>query len=416
MIREGDSSLMDVPVVAAVAPPRLGHFRADLLRVMVVEPQGAAGIWHYACAFSHALAGVGVGVTIATLSPVEPVGAELGVPVRIIGTRAPRRWWPPAVFAKRVMNHAARLAGLLAAVQEYRPDVVHIQDPVSKLDFLYNKLLRSSQGSKIVYTAHEVYWEKRVGWFDLARYRGADAILVHSRNAVEDLARGGVDRARIFRIPHGNYLHLCHDRGLDREEARRLLGLPASSRVLLFFGAVSPYKGLDLLIEAFSRIAQRDGDAHLVVAGRPQGDISPYLRRIDSLKVGSRILTDLRYIPFEEFAKFFVACDVVVLPYRRIYQSGILQLAYGFGRPVVVTNVGGIAEAVQDDRTGVVAPSLGPEGIATAISAILADPEAGAAMGRRGRELAETKYSWDGIARNVVQLYASLWAGHPVSQ
>ena len=389
-------------------PGEAAGFRPARLRVLIVEPHGSGGNWHYAHALSGALLAAGLEVVLGTLSPVENLADLDQVRVRIIGVSRRGSTWSPSTLARRMLNHVGKLIGLIQVVNEFRPDVVHLHDPVGKLDFLYMRVLRL-MGSKIVYTAYSprpLSW--KVTWFDWARYRGADAVLVHSENAVADLVSAGVDIGRIVQIPHGNFLRFCDNLGLNQIEARRLLSLPDSARVVLFFGGISPHKGVDVLIEAFSRALRVDPDLRLVIAGDPRMDVSEYERTIERLALGSRVLMDLRYIPFGEFAKFFVACDVVALPYRRNYQSGILQLAYGFGRPVIVTDVGGISDAVRSDETGVVAGSGDAQALAEAIRQILADPESTRMMGRRARHVAETKYSWGAVARIVTEVYESV--------
>lgn len=380
------------------------------LRVFIVEPQGSGGNWHYANALTRTLMAAGMQVALGTLAPVER-SAHLGeLPIRIIGSDSRAGRWSAPGLVLRIFSHVGNVLGLLRAVNEFRPHIVHFHGPMGQLDFLYMRILKAG-GSKIVFTAHEPRpVSGKVTGLDWARYREADAVLVHSENGVDDLVSAGVDRGRVVRIFHANYTHLCDESGLSRLEARELLGLPDSARVLLFFGGIAPYKGLDILIEAFSKAATADSSLHLVIAGGLRMDFSEYQQAIDRLASRDRVLKDLRYIPLGEFAKFFVACDVVVLPYRRIYQSGVLQLAYGFARPVVVTNVGGISDSVLEDQTGVVARSVDADALADAITDILSDPERARMMGWRARHLAETKYSWESVASSVAKVYESVCA------
>ncbi|HEY6073046.1 MAG TPA: glycosyltransferase family 4 protein [Anaerolineales bacterium] len=382
------------------------------MRAMIVEPQGAAGIWHYAVSLSQALGGIGVEVVLATLAPVERDLPTTGpdIPIRVVGSKVDRGKWPPTVMLRRAASQVQRLSGIWSAVRDYRPNVVHIHDPIGRFDFLYERLLRS-RGTRVVYTAHEVWWDGMGSWFDLARCRQANAVIVHSAETMRELALRGVPSERMRQIPHGNYLHFCEDRGLTQSDARRMLGLPAAARqVVLFFGAIAPYKGLDLLIEAFARLSAANDALYLVIAGRPKGDFSMYQRILSRTRVTHRVVKNLGYVPFDQFAKYFVAADVIVLPYRRISQSGILQLAYGFSKPVVVTDVGGLGEAVRADHTGVVSSGVTADGLAAAIKQVLDDPVAASVMGSRGRRLAETKYSWRTIATQLLRVYEEVCA------
>jgi glycosyltransferase involved in cell wall biosynthesis len=245
--------------------------------------------------------------------------------------------------------------------------------------------------------------------------RQVDLILTHAVRTRLQLIDEGILEERIVRIPHGNYIFLCQPSDMPREEAKRSLALPSHARVLLFFGHVEWRKGLERLIEALAILAKHDQAVRLIIAGTANEDFAPYERLMGHLGVREKVFVDLRWIPYEEMQRYFNAADVVVLPYRQISQSGVIQLAYAYSRPVVVTDVGGIGEVVSEDGTGIVSESEKPEAIAHAIRQLFADPDAAARMGERGRQLAETKYAWSGIARQVAECYRALVPGYAVS-
>jgi len=192
---------------------------------------------------------------------------------------------------------------------------------------------------------------------------------------------------------------------MQPEEAKRLLGIPPDARVVLFFGHVEWRKGLERLIQAFDLLAVDYSDLYLVIAGTANEDFSPYQRLIAKLRARDRVVVHLGWIEFSEMQRYFNAAFVVVLPYRRISQSGVIQLAYAYRRPLVVANVGGIAEVISEDATGVVAASGEPADLADAVRQLLSSPDEAIRMGERGRVLAETKYSWSGVAREVSEYY-----------
>lgn len=388
---------------------------ANAERVLLVEPQGEpGGMWHYAGCLSDALSAAGLDITLATISPHEPLSAEHDVRVCSIGTRSPQASPLPMRLIARAANNLQRSRRLYQLVQTLQPAIVHLNNPLSKLDFFNFRRLRSI-GPRFVYTAHDPKPDTGVTWFDWARFREADAILVHSTKAELDLTAGGIAKSKIARIHHGNYLKFCRDVDLPRDEAKRLLGLPPSASVLLFFGTILPYKGLDILLEAFSLMRTQRPDLYMVIAGEPLEDFAPYRREIERLDLCRRTILDLRYVPFDEFPKYFRSADVVVFPYRYVYQSGVLQLAYGFGRPVAATDVGGLGELIAEDRTGVVAPAVDPRALADVILRLLSDPATAEEMGRHGRHLAETKYAWPAIAQKVIEVYRTVGA-FPVAE
>ncbi|HKX19311.1 MAG TPA: glycosyltransferase family 4 protein [bacterium] len=378
-------------------------------RVLMVTGQSGGGIWHYACALSKALTDEGVDVALAAPYPFESDVVD-GLPVWPLGSQNSDGTRSPSLRWHRAAGHLQKLRQLRQLLLDFHPDIVHFHDRFGLFDFLYLDLLKRL-GPRIVYTAHDVRsLFGKTTWFDRARYRAADAIFVHSSNGVADLLEGGIDQSRIVRVPHANYYHL---RDRSATQCRRDypdLGIPSGARPILFFGSIAPYKGLSLLIEAFSLLLRDDPSVYLVIAGRPKDDFEVYNRQIHRLKLEEHVVADLRYIPFEEFGRFFLAANVVVLPYQRIYQSGILQLAYAFGRPVVVTNVGGLGEMVAEDRTGLVAETNDTVGLASAIRHLLTEHANAEEMGNRARRLATTKYSWAAVARKVAEIYQALQA------
>ena len=158
-----------------------------------------------------------------------------------------------------------------------------------------------------------------------------------------------------------------------KEEARNRLQIPADSKVLLLFGFVRDYKGLDLLIESMSLLPE---DYYLIIAGEVYGDDKKYRERIKRLNLNGRIQANLRYISDEEVSLFFSAADVNVLPYRSATQSGILSIAYHFELPVIVTDTGSLKASVEPYQSGMVVPEADPHMIARAVLDYFADQKA----------------------------------------
>lgn len=200
-------------------------------------------------------------------------------------------------------------------------------------------------------------------------------------------------QARVKLMPHPLYDHF--GKPVPQAEARKKLGLPANARVLLFFGLIRGYKGLDLLIEAFGKLDQRH---HLVIAGEPYGDFSSYQRQIDASPLREHIHLHARFISDGEVPGFFCAADAVVLPYKSATQSGITAIAFHFGVPVVATDVGGLAETVRTGNTGVLASEASAAAIKDATDAVFAiDP---AAL-RSGIAALREELSWQRFAQGL---------------
>ncbi len=154
----------------------------------------------------------------------------------------------------------------------------------------------------------------------------------------------------------------------SQQQARATLGIPTDAEVLLFFGYVRRYKGLDVLIEAFAIARSQRPALFLLIAGEFYEDEAKYRRQIAALGVEDAVKVVNAYIPNEEVGMYYSAADVVVLPYREATQSGILATAYTFQRPVIATAVGGLQELVEEGKTGLIAPPEDPHQLAATIN------------------------------------------------
>lgn len=206
--------------------------------------------------------------------------------------------------------------------------------------------------------------------------------------------------AKVKLMPHPLYDHF--GTAMPRAEARKKLGVPADARVLLFFGLIRDYKGLDLLIDAFGKLDER---YHLVIAGEPYGDFGRYRQQIEASPLSANIHQHTRFIDDHEVPAFFGAADAVVLPYKSATQSGITAIAYHFGVPVIATDVGGLKEALKDGRTGVLVPAVSADAIAAGIKQLFEqDPSVFQANIAALRE----ELSWHRFADGLVEFASVL--------
>lgn len=155
--------------------------------------------------------------------------------------------------------------------------------------------------------------------------------------------------------------------GIGKSEAREKLGLKQEDKILLFFGFVREYKGLKYLLEAMPEIIQKLENVKLLVVGDFDGDKETYVDQIKRLKIDENVIIADGYIPDREVEPYFAACDLVMLPYISATQSGIAQIAYGFRKPVIATNVGGLPDVVKDGETGYLVKPQNPEELALAV-------------------------------------------------
>jgi glycosyltransferase involved in cell wall biosynthesis len=351
------------------------------VRVHLVDP--AAFTPPYDRALASALARAGAEVELITSRfGYGDVPAADGVTVR----EAFYRWAPPAG------RRYARLAQHVPDMLRYRrsaarADVVHFQWlPVQALDA---HLLPRTRPR--VLTAHDVLpREPKPSQLSGQRrlYERMDAIVVHSEHGAARLRDElRLDPAKVHVIPHGV---------LDNLARRAPEPLFAKTKpVVLFFGLIRPYKGLDVLLEAWREAAL---DAELWVVGMPRMDAS-FIH-------GPSVRTALRFVSGAELAGVFEAADLVVLPYREIDQSGVLFTALAFGKPLLLTSVGGFPEI---DGAELVPPG-DPHALAAALTALLADRQKLDRMAAASRAAADGPLGWDAIAQRTLQLYAGLQA------
>jgi len=252
-------------------------------------------------------------------------------------------------------------------------------------------IARRKKGIRTLFLCHNIIpHERHPGDMLLTRsaFRFADGFLVQSESVRRDLLRLVPD-ARVAMAHHPVYDGFGAPIG--KEEARARLGLPAG-KLLLFFGYVRPYKGLRVLLRAISHL----DDVTLVVAGEFYEPEASYRSLIADLGIGHRVVVNNTYVPKEEIPAYFSAADAVVAPYLSATQSGIIQLAFNFDKPVIATNVGGLGEVVQPGVTGRLVPPDDPEALARGIREFYERGEE--ASLRRSLSRRKLEYSWSALA------------------
>ncbi len=175
-----------------------------------------------------------------------------------------------------------------------------------------------------------------------------DGFIVLSESVENDLKRVYPGNYPVCRLFHPLYDHFGEK--MSQEDACNELQIPTDKKVLLFFGLIRDYKGLDILIDA---LAELDASYHLVIAGECYGDRTKYDALIDEKQLHERITFHEEYIPDNRVAAYFSAADLCVLPYRSATQSGITMISLHFNTPVLATQVGGLAESIEDGKTGI---------------------------------------------------------------
>ncbi len=195
--------------------------------------------------------------------------------------------------------------------------------------------------------------EKRIGDNLLTRYfvKSCDAFLTLSSSVLDDLLKFTDTKEKIF-IPHPIYDSFGEI--VEKNKARKNLGLDENGKYLLFFGFVRKYKGLDIMIDVMADRRINDLGVKLIVAGEFYENKEEYISQIDVLGINDSVILKSDFIPEEEVKDYFCASDMITQTYRTATQSGVTQIAYHFERPMLVTNVGGLAEIVPHNKVGYV--------------------------------------------------------------
>jgi starch synthase len=272
-------------------------------------------------------------------------------------------------------------------LRRFAPDVVHLQESVindPRLPMAAGARLRRYAATFHDPAPHPGDRTLRRDWaLDRVLVRTAGLIFVHSDALRDELVRTHGPRAPVVVVPHGS----------ARPEVAPLPVQPA----VLFFGRISRYKGLDVLLDAMAEVWKAVPRATLTVAGEGEIEHHPAFR-------DRRVTIRAEHIPDRELPELFAAASCIALPYRQASQSGVGALAKSHGRPLVVTQVGGLPELVSDG-SGLLVPPEDPQRLASALVSLLSDRELALATGAAGARNAEREASWDSVAYRTIAAY-----------
>lgn len=408
---------------------------AKPLQIMVVEPRGTGGMIHYAYQLCTALSNAGARVTLVTSTAYEmdefPHNFELRKQMKLWSTtesvKTETGFGRVGSAAQSLFRKTRRVGRGIRLIVEWirlvvylirqKPDVVQFGAIEFPFEAVFLWTLKRN-GLTLSQICHE---------FEL-REEGS-GILVHVTNQLfrwvyqsfEIIFFHGESNKRRFlelfdapldslhTIEHGNEGLFLARRSAEvtGEQLRKRYGIETDAPVILFFGNLMPSKGVPDLLKAFAQVREKQSHARLVVAGNPSKfiDMGELKKLTEALNLADAAVFDTRYIPMEEVAALMEMSAAVVYPYLTSTQSGALQVAYAFGKPVVATNVGGLPEAVEDGKSGILVPPASPDDLASAILKLVENSALAQEMGRYAKHLSDTRFSWDAIAKKILSIY-----------
>lgn len=375
---------------------------------------------HYAYGLATALAREGANVELAGGSQIDCAAFHEAPNLKFLKLRGSLRSDVP-LFDKiaRISLYYLRLVGYSATA---RSRIFHIlwNNRFELVDRTLLMCFYRVLGKKVVLTAHNVNTRRRdaddsaLNRFTLRiQYRLANHIFVHTENMKREvISVFGVPEARVTTVAFG-INNAVPNTGLTPAEARQALGIRDTEKVILFFGRIRPYKGLEYLIDAFGRLPRVGQDYRLLIAG--QADMAdPYWASVfDQIRKDEQsggVLLNLGFVPDREVEIYFKAAAVLVLPYRNIYQSGILFLALSFGLPVLASDVGSLKDDIAEGRNGCVFKPEDSADLANTIERYFKS-DLYAHLDERRNEIrndAARRHSWEAAARTTMNVYAQL--------
>ena len=401
------------------------------MKIVYLEPAGKGGMIHYAFQLCRAMALQGADVTLVTERNYEL--AALPHPFRVETTID---LWDPKPSGRLSMTPWAvagrKLRRIGRAVRYYRqwlqqirrvkqldPDVVILGDIRFPFDLFPMMLLRR-KARRLVDVCHNVHpfstGGSSAGLFDRSRwrevfyrriYRLFDRVFVHfERNRAEFLQSFGGRAERVGVIVHANeeiFGDLARP-GFGADALRKRLGIAADEKVVLFFGTLSRYKGIDILLEAFPAIQKATG-ARLVVAGfpSPDFDMRVHQEQARTLGIDGAVTWVPEYVDSGEVVAWMQLASVIVFPYRDIYQSGALHVAQTFGVPIVASNVGAMKDVIEHEVSGLLVPQENVPELTAAVTRLLQDRSLAERLGARAKADAQGPFSWKTVARIILE-------------
>jgi len=325
----------------------------------------------------------------------------------------------PFSKARRVLKYYIQLISYAATAQ---PKLFHVlwNNKFELFDRTLLMLYYRMLGKKITLAVHNVNAGKRdlndsfLNRLSLRiQYNLCHHIFVHTEGMKSELVSDfAVTADKVSVIPFG-INNTVPKTDLTSGEAKRMLGIADSDKTLLFFGNIAPYKGLEYLVSAFTELLNKDRSYRLIIVGRPKGSEGYWKQIHEGIArsgIRDRIIQRIEYIPDEETELFFKAADVLILPYTRVFQSGVLFLGYSFGLPAIAADVGTLKEEINEGQTGFVFKPQDSSDLASKIdkyfkSELFCNLETSRL---EIKQYANDKYSWSKVAAITTAIYSRL--------
>lgn len=281
-----------------------------------------------------------------------------------------------------------------------KSNLVHLHFFSFTIPNLLVLLMLKSKHLKSTVTVHDVdsFHKSSLKFIETISYKLINGVIIHNKSSHDDLLKKKIKLPKIVIIPHGNYIPFVNQ-----------LPLPTENKIinLLFFGQIKEVKGLDILLNAFSIAIKQNKNFKLIIAGRPwKTEIDKYERLIQELNISEYIETHFRYIEDAEIESFYNRSHLVVLPYKRIYQSGVLLLSISQGRTAITSDLPAFSEIITSNENGFIFKSENIEDLAQCILNLTIEEIAKTT--KKSQQIIHEKYDWVKIGKQTLDFYKTL--------
>ena len=279
-----------------------------------------------------------------------------------------------------------------------RVDVVHLHIYRFALWERFNLLLFKLFRFKVVATVHDIepfarYGEEvRIDYNSFLKH--LDAIVVHTHYSLQYLSHllNEKNRKKVRKVQNGD-IDFVYKKSVSKKEARERLNLPVDATIILFFGQIKKVKGLDVLIKAFNIVGKRLSDVYLLIVGRPwKINLEDYVGLIDD-SVKDRVILRPEFIPDKDVFYYFAATDIVVLPYKKIYNSSVILRAFDYGSAVIASDLDTFKEFIKEGKTGYLFKSEDAESLAEKIVFLISSPKKIETVKNNAKKFIEQNFS-----------------------
>ena len=379
------------------------------MNIAIIDPIGSHGSSHHFYLFGQAEGLINNGVNVSLFTNSKTSNPKIN------GLKFYQSFGNIFMTNNKLLNGVKFVLGSFYSIFKARisaHNIIHFHVFYSNFLVLLNILLSKVLFSKVVLTVHDVDTFTNVkvhNYIKYLCYHYCDLILTHNEFSKQEISSFlKYKTEKIFIVPHGNYLPFINIKS-NQEESREHLNLPKSSTILLFFGIIKSVKGLDVLLNAFREIIDKNPKTILLIAGRSMdNNFCFYQSIINQERLEENVIIHNKFIKNKDVPHYFCASDLVILPYKKIYQSGVLMMTLSYGKPVVVSDLPPLIDIIKHKVNGFVFKSENSVDLSIKVNDILSNMSKCLEVAQNGVNTIDREYNWSRIGKLTLEAYKFL--------